>query len=259
MKAKPCILTISASDSSALRGVEADVKTAIKLNTYCTLAITTVTSQNASRFISKLSLSSSMVYDQIKAAREDFDIGAVKLGLISNINQAKAVKDAIDEFFKDVPIVLDPVIASKFGTVLNDDETIDYIKENIFKKASLITPNMYEAEILSGMEVKSVDDMKACAKYLEEKYGPSVLITGGALKDDLKDVLVIKGKVYEIDRERVARQAFGLGTTLSTAIATYLAKGFAMEAAVRFGLEYLQMCIRENIDLNVGNEVIWHV
>lgn len=259
MKAKPCILTISASDSSALRGVEADVKTAIKLNTYCTLAITTVTSQNASRFISKLSLSSSMVYDQIKAAREDFDIGAVKLGLISNINQAKAVKDAIDEFFKDVPIVLDPVIASKFGTVLNDDETIDYIKENIFKKASLITPNMSEAEILSGMEVKSVDDMKACAKYLEEKYGPSVLITGGALKDDLKDVLVIKGKVYEIDRERVARQAFGLGTTLSTAIATYLAKGFAMEAAVRFGLEYLQMCIRENIDLNVGDEVIWHV
>lgn len=260
MKVKPCILTISASDSSALRGVEADIKTAIKLNTYCTVAITTVTSQNTQRFISKLSLSSSMVYDQIKAAKEDFEIGAVKLGLISNINQAKAVKDAIDQFFKDVPIILDPVIASKFGTVLNDDETLDFIKENLFQKASLITPNMSEAEILSGIEVKNVEDMKKSAKFLQRKYGTSVLITGGALKGDLKDVFVSERKVFEIKRLRVDRQAFGLGTTLSTAIATYLAKGFALEAAVRFGLEYLTMClVTENFDLGKNRGAIWHI
>lgn len=254
MKAKPCILSISLSDSSALRGVESDIKTAIKLNTYCTLAVTTVSSQNTKRFISKLSLSSSMVYDQIKAANEDFDIGAVKIGLISNINQAKAVKGAIDEFFKGVPIVLDPLIESKFGTVLNDEETLEYIKDNIFSKVSLITPNMKEASILSGLKCTNVDEMITGAKKIKKKYKTNVLITGGALEGEIKDVLVINGKETIIDRGKIHRQAFGLGSTVSTAIATYLAKGFKLEAAVRFALEYLNMC------LNVTDEsgVLWH-
>lgn len=254
LKEKPVILSISALDSSALRGVEADVKTALKLNTYCTVATTTVTSQNTQRSISRLALSSSMVYDQIKAASEDFHIGCVKIGLISNINQAKAVKDALDKYFSNVPVVLDPVIASKFGHVYTDAETLDYIKENIFDKVTLITPNMKEAEVLSGLKVTTVMEMMAAAQKLHDSYGINVLITGGALEGELKDVLVIDGMEKIIDRKRVDRQAFGLGATVSTAIATYLAKGFEMEEAVRFGLEYLTMCLNADRD-----GILWQV
>lgn len=254
LKEKPVILSISALDSSALRGVEADVKTALKLNTYCTVATTCVTSQNTQRSISRLALSSSMVYDQIKAASEDFHIGCVKIGLISNINQAKAVKDALDKYFNDVPVVLDPVIASKFGHIYTDSETLDYIKDHIFTKVTLITPNMKEAEVLSGMKVTTVMEMMAAAQKLHDSYGINVLITGGALEGELKDVLVIDGVEKIIDRKRVDRQAFGLGATVSTAIATYLAKGYTMEEAVRFGLEYLQMCLNEDRD-----EILWQV
>ena len=254
LKEKPVILSISALDSSALRGVEADVKTALKLNTYCTVATTCVTSQNTQRSISRLALSSSMVYDQIKAASEDFHIGCVKIGLISNINQAKAVKDALDKYFNDVPVVLDPVIASKFGHIYTDSETLDYIKDHIFTKVTLITPNMKEAEVLSGMKVTTVMEMVAAAQKLYDSYGINVLITGGALEGELKDVLVIDGMEKIIDRKRVDRQAFGLGATVSTAIATYLAKGFEMEEAVRFGLEYLQMCLNEDRD-----GILWQV
>lgn len=259
LKEKPVILSISALDSSALRGVEADVKTALKLNTYCTVATTCVTSQNTQRSISRLALSSSMVYDQIKAASEDFHIGCVKIGLISNINQAKAVKDALDKYFNDVPVVLDPVIASKFGHIYTDSETIDYIKENIFDKVTLITPNMKEAEVLSGMKVTTVMEMMAAAQKLHDSYGINVLITGGALEGELKDVLVIDGIEKIIDRKRVDRQAFGLGATVSTAIATYLAKGYTMEEAVRFGLEYLTLCLQERINLGRNEGAIWHV
>ncbi len=259
LKEKPVILSISALDSSALRGVEADVKTALKLNTYCTVATTCVTSQNTQRSISRLALSSSMVYDQIKAASEDFHIGCVKIGLISNINQAKAVKDALDKYFNDVPVVLDPVIASKFGHIYTDSETLDYIKDHIFTKVTLITPNMKEAEVLSGMKVTTVMEMMAAAQKLHDSYGISVLITGGALEGELKDVLVIDGVEKIIDRKRVDRQAFGLGATVSTAIATYLAKGFEMEEAVRFGLEYLTLCLEERINLGKNEGAIWHV
>lgn len=259
LKEKPVILSISALDSSALRGVEADVKTALKLNTYCTVATTCVTSQNTQRSISRLALSSSMVYDQIKAASEDFHIGCVKIGLISNINQAKAVKDALDKYFNDVPVVLDPVIASKFGHIYTDSETLDYIKDHIFTKVTLITPNMKEAEVLSGMKVTTVMEMMAAAQKLHDSYGINVLITGGALEGELKDVLVIDGMEKIIDRKRVDRQAFGLGATVSTAIATYLAKGFEMEEAVRFGLEYLTLCLEERINLGKNEGAIWHV
>jgi len=257
LKEKPVILSISALDSSALRGVEADVKTALKLNSYCTVATTCVTSQNTQRCISRLALSSSMVYDQIKAASEDFHIGCVKVGLISNINQAKAVKDALDKYFREVPVVLDPVIASKFGHVYTDAETLDYIKENIFHKVTLLTPNMKEAETLTEMKVTTVTEMLAAAQKLHLDYGTSVLITGGALEGELKDVLVIDGKV--IDRKRVDRAAFGLGATVSTAIATYLAKGYKMEEAVRFGLEYLTLCLQERMNLGKNEGAIWHV
>lgn len=259
LKEKPVILSISALDSSALRGVEADVKTALKLNTYCTVATTCVTSQNTQRSISRLALSSSMVYDQIKAASEDFHIGCVKIGLISNINQAKAVKDALDKYFNDVPVVLDPVIASKFGHVYTDSEILDYIKDHIFAKVTLITPNMKEAEVLSGMKVTTVMEMMAAAQKLHDSYGINVLITGGALEGELKDVLVIDGVEKIIDRKRVDRQAFGLGATVSTAIATYLAKGFEMEEAVRFGLEYLTLCLQERINLGRNEGAIWHI
>lgn len=259
LKEKPVILSISALDSSALRGVEADVKTALKLNTYCTVATTCVTSQNTQRSISRLALSSSMVYDQIKAASEDFHIGCVKIGLISNINQAKAVKDALDKYFNDAPVVLDPVIDSKFGHIYTDAETLDYIKENIFDKVTLITPNMKEAEVLSGLKVTTVMEMMAAAQKLHDSYSINVLITGGALEGELKDVLVIDGMEKIIDRKRVDRQAVGLGATVSTAIATYLAKGFEMEEAVRFGLEYLTMCLRERTDLGRNEGAIWHI
>ena len=254
LKEKPVILSISALDSSALRGVEADVKTALKLNTYCTVATTCVTSQNTQRSISRLALSSSMVYDQIKAASEDFHIGCVKIGLISNINQAKAVKDALDKYFNDVPVVLDPVIASKFGHIYTDSETLDYIKDHIFTKVTLITPNMKEAEVLSGLKVTTVMEMMAAAQKLHDSYGINVLITGGALEGELKDVLVIDGMEKIIDRKRARGAAFGLGATVSTAIATYLAKGYKMEEAVRFGLEYLTMCLNADRD-----GILWQV
>ena len=102
-------------------------------------------------------------------------------------------------------------------------------------------------------------EMLAAAQKLHLDYGTSVLITGGALEGELKDVLVIDGKEKIIDRKRARRAVFGLGATVSTAIATYLAKGFKIEPAVRFGLEYLQMCLREKTDLGKNEGAIWHI
>ena len=109
------------------------------------------------------------------------------------------------------------------------------------------------------MKVTTVMEMMTAAQKLHDSYGINVLITGGALEGELKDVLVIDGMEKIIDRKRVDRQAFGLGATVSTAIATYLAKGYKMEEAVRFGLEYLTLCLEERINLGKNEGAIWHV
>lgn len=256
----PVVLTIAGSDSSGGAGIQADLKTFTALGVYGMSVITAITSQNTKKVNSVYPLPSKIVRDQLEAVLSDIKPDFIKIGMLSNIEIIEAVVNTLKKY-KIKNIILDPVIASKNGTRLLEEKAFNILKNNLIPRAFLITPNIIEAEILTGIKTIDLESIIKTAEILVKMGAKNVLIKGGHLKDDnCKDFLLTANKYIILSRQRImTKNTHGTGCTYSSAIASFLAKGEKLEIAIQKARDYLHLSIKNSIPLGKGNGPVNHL
>jgi hydroxymethylpyrimidine/phosphomethylpyrimidine kinase len=252
-------LTIAGSDSGGGAGIQADLKTFAAHRVFGTCAITAVTAQNTLGVTMWRAVASDLVTAQIEAVAGDFGVDAVKVGMLANAAIVEAVAAAIAEL--DLPhVVVDPVMIAKGGDRLLEDEAVAAIRAELLPLAHVVTPNVPEAEVLSGRTIRSVDDMRtAGARILE--LGPRVVIVkGGHLEGpESIDVVCTAQGTFDLRAPRIeTRHTHGTGCTLSSAIAANLALGLDDHAALSRARDYLDGAIRHAPGLGRGYGPLGH-
>ena len=257
MKRIKTVLTIAGSDSCGGAGIQADIKTISSLGLYAASAITAVTAQNTMGVRGIEAVSPAMLSAQIEAVLEDFDVKAVKTGMIYNSENVTAIKESLLKCNYQGPIVLDPVLVATSGDPLSSDNLINTMKTELFPMATLITPNIPEAEALSGMEVKTLDDMRHAAKKIIADTGvKNVLVKGGHWSgEEMTDLLLsADGSEQLCTAPKIdTRNTHGTGCTLSSAIASFLASGLELPDAVQQAKTYVHNAISAAKDLETGH------
>ena len=238
-------LTIAGSDSGGGAGIQADLKTFAAHGVFGTSAITAVTAQNTLGVVTWQAMPSDLVTAQIEAVAGDIGADAVKVGMLANAAIVEAVSAAIAEL--DLPlVVVDPVMIAKGGDRLLHEEAVEAIRAELLRRAHIVTPNIPEAEVLSGGSIRSLDDMRAAARRVLE-LGPRIVIVKGGHLDGPESVDVVSGSAgeFEVRRPRIdTSSTHGTGCTLSSAIAANLALGLDDRAAIERAREYLDGAIR---------------
>lgn len=251
----PCILTIAGSDCSGGAGIQADIKAISALGAYAASAITAITVQNTCGVSDIHPIPAQYVKGQIDAVMTDIRPQAIKIGMINDVEIVKVIVDAIRKY-KPAHVVLDPVMVSTSGCKLIEDKAIEALTRELIPLATLITPNLREAEVLAGCPIKTVEDMKQTADRLLEYQCQAVLIKGGHLEEgDMCDVLKTsqQPKPYLFTAPKVeSKNTHGTGCTLSSAIATFLALGNSTEEAVKKAKEYVYQGIVSGKDIHIG-------
>ena len=251
-------LTIAGSDSSGGAGIQADIKTMTTLGVYAMSVITALTAQNTTGVIGIEEVNDEFVGKQLDAVFADIRPDAVKIGMVSDSKIIDIISSKLLEFKAD-NIVVDPVMVSTSGVRLINEEAIETLKKKLLPIAKVVTPNIPEAEILSGMEIKNEDDMLNAAKAISEAYNCNVLLKGGHSINDANDLLYMNGKSKWFMGERVNNpNTHGTGCTLSSAIASGLAKGESLEIAVEHAKEYITNCLNAGLDLGNGSGPLCH-
>ncbi|MBO7256092.1 MAG: bifunctional hydroxymethylpyrimidine kinase/phosphomethylpyrimidine kinase [Bacteroidales bacterium] len=255
-KSYPTVLSIAGSDSGGGAGIQADLKTFSSLGVYGATAITAITAQNTQGVHSQFALPSQMVYDQIIAVMEDIHPSVIKIGMLSNLQVATAVADALERY--SIPIILDPVMVSSSGHRLLSVEAQEVLKERLLPMAQLVTPNIPEMEALSDMPLLTISDKYNAAKHLLSLGVQSVLLKGGHEEGEVKvDILYQKSPQgivtcsFSSDTLNT-RNIHGTGCTLSSAIAAYMARGLALKEAVSSAKIYITEAIKAGADVSVG-------
>lgn len=219
------VLTIAGSDSGGGAGIQADIKTIFTLGAYPLTVITALTAQNSRGVDSILKVPPDFVAAQMETVISDMSPHATKTGMLLNGGILKAVVRTLERY--ELPfLVVDPVIVSSTGEVLLESNAVDILREQLLPLATLVTPNLHEAEVLSGHEVGNVEEMMAAAKRIKE-FGPAnVIITGGHFKKDCVDILYNGKEVYRFGGPRIeSENTHGSGCVFSAAMATFLAMG----------------------------------
>lgn len=260
---KNTALTIAGSDSSGGAGIQADLKTMHGCGVYGMSAITAITAQNTTGVKSILKVTGQMLADQLDMVFTDIYPDAVKIGMTFHSELIDIIADRLS-FYQAGKIVLDPVMVATSGARLMEETSIDCLCHRLIPIATLITPNIPEAEVLlGGVRIKGKKDMQHSAIKLADKYGCAVLIKGGHMADDnlSADVLATsEGDVLWYESTRVDNpNTHGTGCTLSSAIASYLAKGYDIEDSIGMAKTYLSRSIKEQLDLGSGHGPLWHV
>lgn len=250
-------LTIAGSDSSGGAGIQADLKTFITNGVYGMSAVTSITSQNTMGVSGIFDIPSDVVASQLDAVFSDIFPDAVKIGMVSDAEIIKTIAEKLREYGAK-NIVLDPVMVSTSGSLLLKESAVKTLTNGLFPLADLITPNIFEARILSGNAIETLDDMKKSAKELAEKYNTAILLKGGHLTGTAADVLYNGGfSVYETERVENPN-THGTGCTLSSAIAANLAKGYDLDTAIKNAKKYLTGAIKANLNLGQGRGPLNH-
>lgn len=258
----PRVMVIAGSDSSSGAGIQADLKTIHALGGYATTAITAVTAQNTQEVRAVQVLAPSLVSAQIDAIWEDIGADAIKIGMLANRKIVKSVAASLQKFSDRMPpLVLDPVMAATNGGALLDEGGVNSMIEWLIPFATLITPNMPEAEILTGKKVESLNDMVEAAKVLRAMGAQAVLVKGGHMEgDSVIDVLVTEGTAEAFSMRRiVSPHTHGTGCTLASAIATGLAKGENLRDCVLSARDYVHTAIRHAPGLGHGHGPLRHL
>lgn len=246
-------LTIAGSDCSGGAGIQADLKTMSALGVFGMSVIVSVVAENTSRVISIEDVSPAVIKDQIDAVYEDIGTDAVKVGMLSTPECMEAVAERLS-FYNPDNVVIDPVMYAKNGCPLMQEDSIDALISIIIPRAKLLTPNIPEAEKISGMKIETIDDMKRAAEIIQKMGASSVLVKGGHYMGDAEDVLLSdKGFSTYVTKRINTKNTHGTGCTLSSAIASYLALGNAMNEAVRLAKEYVTGAIEHSLELGKGN------
>lgn len=252
------VLTIAGSDCSAGAGIQADIKTMSALGVYAMSVIVSVVSENTFEVVSREDLPVKIINEQIDCIYNDMKTDAVKIGMLSNKKILQAVIDKLIEY-NPQNVVLDTVMVATRGGRLLDDDCVQLLTDRLVPLCTCVTPNIPEAERICQMKIEKVDDMKRAAVKICEMNAKSALIKGGHLSGDAVDVLFDGEKFYEYKTKRLnTRNTHGTGCTLSSAIASYLAKGKSIEQAVGLAKEYVTNAIKYDLKIGKGNGPVNH-
>ncbi|MGD9016472.1 MAG: bifunctional hydroxymethylpyrimidine kinase/phosphomethylpyrimidine kinase [Desulfobacterales bacterium] len=252
-------LTIAGSDSSGGAGIQADLKTFQAHGVFATTAITAVTVQNTRKVIDIQEMTPEIVRGQIACLFDDMTIHAVKIGMVSSIPLVEAVSEALSAVVLP-PVVLDPVMISKSGYALLKDEARTILVRRLFPLASVVTPNIHEAEALAGTGITTLRGMKDAARRIADMGAGNVVVKGGHLGGNQAiDVLYDGSAFHELASDRIdTRNTHGTGCTFSSAIAANLALGFSFFEAVERAKRYITGAIRNALPIGGGHGPTHH-
>ena len=260
MKLRSKILIIAGSDSSGGAGIQADIKTSTCLGVYAMTAVTAVTIQNTTGVKSVVPIPANEIYNQIVETSSDIKPDAIKIGMLHSTNVINKVFKSLNEI-KIKKIILDPVMVAKGGSKLISNQAIDLMKKKLLKKITLITPNLPEAEILSGVKIKDKKDMIFAATKLMKLGVPNVLIKGGHLKSKkVYDIFINKNEIEIFSSKRLnTNNTHGTGCTLSTAITSFFSCGKPLKKSCELGIKYVNSAILTNPKIGKGHGPINHL
>ena len=256
----PVALTVAGSDSGGGAGIQADLRTFAFHCVHGTSALTCVTAQNTLGVMRVDALSAEAVKAQIEAVVEDIGVDAVKTGMLLNREIMAAVASRV-EALNIRNLVVDPVMVSRSGDQLIDDGAIAFLQDILIPMAAVVTPNRFEAEILSGLEIASVDDMRKAAEKIHSLGAKAVLVKGGGMKGDLRgiDIWFDGTRLDVLKTENVdTANTHGTGCTLSAAIAANLALGKDVFAAVTLAKNYVTTALKYALDIGEGQGPVGH-
>lgn len=252
-------LTIAGSDSSGGAGIQADLKTMLANHVYGMSAITALTAQNTTGVTDIMEVTPEFLAEQLDSIFTDIRPDAVKTGMVSSSQLIEIIADKLREY-EAVNIVVDPVMVATSGAKLICDDAMETLKKKLLTLATVITPNIPEGEVLAGMKITSKEDMVTAAEKISNTYGCSVLLKGGHSLNDANDLLVEPGKepVWFKGRRIANTNTHGTGCTLSSAIASNLAKGKSLEEAVKCAKNYISGALAAGLDLGKGSGPMDH-
>lgn len=251
-------LTIAGSDSSGGAGIQADLKAFAAHGVYGMSAITSVTSQNTCGVFGVYDIPAETVSSQLDAVFTDIFPDSIKIGMVSSIKNIQAIAGKLTQY-KAKNVVLDTVMVSTSGHTLLHNDAIDTLTSLLFPLADVITPNIYEAQILCGFEIRSENDMLKAAENIYKKHNVSVLLKGGHLANTSNDLL-FSGSAEWFYGERVDNpNTHGTGCTLSSSICANLAKGHDMKTSVLNAKSYITGALKDMLDLGTGSGPLNHM
>jgi hydroxymethylpyrimidine/phosphomethylpyrimidine kinase len=255
------VLIVAASDSGGGAGIQADLKTVMALGGYATTAVTALTAQNTCGVFGIYPVPAAFVAEQMRVVLEDLGADAIKIGMLANAEIIEAVADVLDSSLaRGIPVVLDPVMLAKDGTPLLDYSGFDALKRRLALHAFVLTPNLPEAEALTGAPVRDPEDRIHVAEMLLSLGPQNVFLTGGHLPGNrIIDVLVGEAGRHEFQHPRIdTPHTHGTGCTLASAIATGIAQGMSLPRAIEKAELYLEAAIRAAPQLGKGQGPLGH-
>jgi hydroxymethylpyrimidine/phosphomethylpyrimidine kinase len=254
------VLIVAGSDSGGGAGIQADIKTVTALGGYAATAVTALTAQNTEGVFGVMPVDPAFIRRQMELVLEDIGADAIKTGMLHDAAVIDAVSDVLDGLDGRIPVVVDPVMVAQSGASLLEAEAVQTLTRRLVLRATLMTPNVHEAERLTGMTIRSVADMKQAAAMLLTIGCRAVLLKGGHLDGDtVVDVLASEEEILLFENPRIdTPHLHGTGCTLASAIATGLAQGMDLHKAYRRARAYLQEAIRTAPGLGHGSGPVNH-
>lgn len=250
----PSVLTIAGFDSSGGAGIQADIKTISALGCYATSVLTALPVQNTTGVKSIYPISTQAVKEQIEVVLDDIMPDAIKIGMVHHPELVYTITETLKQYPR-IPIIFDPVMVATSGHRLIEKETIEVIKNTLFPISELITPNMDEASILTNQEVKTIEDIQQAGPIILKQGCNNVLLKGGHLKTEkLTSILFSKNglqQTYESTKV-VSKNVHGSGCTLSSAVASYVARGFDIPTSIQYAQDYVYESIVAGKDVITG-------
>ena len=257
MKTKTA-LTIAGSDCSGGAGIQADLKTMTMNGVYAMSVLTALTAQNTTGVRSITEVTPAFLKDQMDAVFEDIRPDAVKIGMVSSGGLIDTIAERL-VYYKAENVVVDPVMVATSGSKLMAEDALAVLKGKLLPLATVVTPNIPEAEILAETKIENEEDMLAAAKQISESYHCAVLCKGGHSINDANDLLYFAGNYRWFYGKRIDNpNTHGTGCTLSSAIASNLAKGYGLEEAVERAKEYISGALSAQLDLGQGSGPMMH-
>lgn len=253
------VLTIAGSDCSGGAGIQADLKTIAAHGLYGMSAITALTAQNTTGVYGISETTEEFLASQLDCIFQDIYPDAVKIGMVSNKELIHVIAEKLKEY-KAKNIVVDPVMVSTSGSRLLNDDAGEALMKCLFPLADVITPNVPEAEVLSGIKIRKKEDFCKAAEKISEKMTGGILIKGGHQIEDANDYLYLEGEEYWFFGRRIDNSnTHGTGCTLSSAIASNLAMGSSLPESIRKAKEYLTGALEDGLNLGAGSGPLNHM
>lgn len=252
------VLSIAGTDPIGGAGIQADLKTMTMNGVYAMSVVTALVAQNTTGVRAVQESTPAFLKEQLDAVFEDIFPNAVKIGMVSSSALIRAIAERL-RYYKADKIVVDPVMVATAGSALIQTEAVQTLTQELLPLATLVTPNIPEAEVLAGMSINSPDEMEQAASQINKRYSCAVLLKGGHSINDANDLLYSDGKAHWFLGKHIqTRNTHGTGCTLSSAIASNLAKGFTLEESVERSKAYISGALSAMLDLGKGSGPIMH-